>query len=426
MLGQTLINDIDKVMFSVQSNVCPAPGNPFFQSIGIGTTSMNYQGTPYGAYPGNDTQSVGFSMDGNFYYNGTIVQSGLPTWSAANDLIDVAVDLYNGLIWIRVNGYSWNNNPSANPAIGTGGLSVYGLTSFYPVLSPGNDVGQMTILNSPYFLIPEGYQVLGANVNASVGFYQSTGLTDISFIQLTNNVFNQSFTGATEASIWLTNNGYWNSYPAPVLYLDAGNLTSYPGTGTVWTDLVGGRQFNLINGPGYDPGSGGSIYFYAAGNQYANCSTSLTSLPTFTTTVWHYWDGINQGALPCILTEVYSGSINYFVGAPQGVVAQGGYFNGGFQVSPQFTLTPSTWYNIVVTCDANQVVTIYLNGTLISSTATSGPQPSSSNAGINLMRRWDNAEYWGGYLSTVGIYDKALTPGQISGIFNSTKSRYGY
>jgi hypothetical protein len=264
-------------------------------------------------------------------------------------------------------------------------------------------------------------------VSASVGFFRSAALTDPSFISIANAVAGPSghFSTATSASVWLTHNGYWNSYPAPVLYLDAGNLASYPGTGTVWTDLVGGKQFNLINGPGYDSGSGGSIYFYAAGNQYANCSTSLPSLPTFTTSVWHYWDGINQGALPCILTEVYSGSINYFVGAPQGVVAQGGYFNGGFQVSPQFTLTPSTWYNIVVTCDANQVVTIYLNGTLISSTATSGPQPSSSNAGINLMRRWDNAEYWGGYLSTVGIFDKALTQSQVSSIYDSTKSRYG-
>ena len=40
-------------MFSVQSNVCTNLGNPFFQSIGVGTTSMNYQG-PFGGYPGND------------------------------------------------------------------------------------------------------------------------------------------------------------------------------------------------------------------------------------------------------------------------------------------------------------------------------------------------------------------------------------
>jgi hypothetical protein len=324
-------------------------------------------------------------------------------------------------------------NPSASPIDGTDqvGTLAVGVTEQDYSVDPGEikwwmgpDEENGYVISIPVSGNTQPTPISG--VTASVGFYQSTGLTDISFVQLTNNQFNQNFSSATDASIWLTNNGYWNSYPAPVLYLDAGNTASYPGTGTVWTDLVGGKVFNLVNGPTYDSGNGGYINFLASTGQYANCSTSLPSLPKFTTSLWHYWDGNNTGALPCILSEVYSSSINYFVGAVQGVVAQGGYFNGGFQVSPQFTLTPSTWYNIVVTCDANQIVKIYINGTLISSTATSGPQPSSSNAGINLMRRWDNAEFWGGYLSTVGIFNKALTPGQISQIYESTKSRFGY
>jgi hypothetical protein len=287
----------------------------------------------------------------------------------------------------------------------------------------------MTIQNTSRYSVPTGFKFLGKKL-ASVGFYRSDALTDGSFIESAQYVANrygspQTFTSATDASVWLTNNGYWNSYPAPVLYLDAGNLSSYPGSGTVWTDLIGGKQFNLINGPTYSPADGGKINFIVSSSQYAQCSTSLTSLPEFTTSVWHYWDGTSSPGLPCILTEVYTGSINYFVGAVQGVVAQGGYFNGGFQVSPQFTLTPFTWYNIVVSCDSNQVVTIYLNGTLISSTATSGPQPYSGGAGINLMKRWDGLECWGGYLSTVAIYDKPLTSNQVLSIFNATKSRYG-
>ena len=268
-------------------------------------------------------------------------------------------------------------------------------------------------------------------VTASLGFFRTDGLDDNQFIGLSQYVSNeygtpQTFSSATEASIWLTNNGYWNSYPAPVLYLDAGNLSSYPGSGTIWTDLIGGKQFNLINGPGYDPGNGGKIQFSAIANQYATCGTSLQSLPTFTTSVWHNWDGVNIGALPCILTENYIGGyLNFIIGAPGGVVAQGGYYNNAFQISPQFTLTPSTWYNIVVTCDANQEVKIYLNGVLISSTLTTGLPPESSNAGIILMKRWDGIDCWGGYLSTVGIFDKSLTQSQVSSIFNATKSRYG-
>ena len=36
-----------------------------------------------------------------------------------------------------------------------------------------------------------------------------------------------------------------------VLSLDAGNVMSYPGSGTVWNDLISGKSFNLLNGPTY-------------------------------------------------------------------------------------------------------------------------------------------------------------------------------
>jgi hypothetical protein len=332
---------------------------------------------------------------------------------------------------------------TARPFAYNTGSAIAGTTQV-GTLAVGTPTSGFT--NSPQFWVgPDeelGY-VIGApqsgntqptpvsGVTASVQFFRTKTFTDNEFVSLAQYVSNkfgtpQTFSNATNASIWLTSNGYWNSYPAPVLYLDAGNTSSYPGTGTTWTDIISGRTFSLINGPTYSSADGGKINFIAGSSQYAQCTSSLPSLPTFTTSVWHYWNGTNSSGLPCILTENYVGtSINYFLGNLQGVVAQSGYFNGGFQVSPQFTLSANTWYNIVTTCDSSQVVKVYLNNVLISTTSTTGAQPSSSNAGIRLMRRWDNAEFWGGYLATVGIYDKALDSTQISQIFNSTKSRYG-
>ena len=328
-------------------------------------------------------------------------------------------------------------NPSPNPPI-SGTTQVGSLAVGTPAdgftlnprfwNGPNEELGY--VIAHP---VPAGNQPTPVSgVSASLGFNRTSDFTDSSFISLANYVASTfggtaaNFSAALQASTWLTANGFWNSYSAPVLYLDAGNLASYPGTGTVWTDIIGGKQFNLINGPGYDPSNGGKFYFYAPGGQYAQCNTSLSSLPTFSTVIWHYWDGTNSGALPCILTEIYiGGPINYFSGAVQGVVAQSGYFNGGFQVSPQFTLSANNWYNIVTTCDASQVVKVYVNNTLVSTTSTSGAQPSSSGGGIRLMRRWDNAEFWGGSLATVGIYDKALDSGQVSSLWNSTKSRFG-
>ena len=423
VLGQTLINDIDKVMFSVQSNVCPNPGNPFFQSIGIGTTSMNYQGNPYGAYPGNDGQSVGFSMDGNFYYNGSIVQSGLPTWSAANDLIDVAVDLSNGLIWIRVNGFNWNNNLYANPAIGTGGLPLYGLTSFYPVLSPGNNAGQMTILNSPYFLIPEGYQVLGANVNASVGFFKSTDLTDSSFLQLTNNEFNQNFTSATEASTWLTNNGYWNSYGGPVLYLDANNLSSYPGTGTTWYDISGnGNDVTMVNSGSIAWNNSSPVYFSTGVDGWFN-NPSGSNLPlgnaNYTFIIWvqlgSNWGGSGLMSVGSFGTPNQS---NAFRTASTGVLLNYWWANDLVEVT---SVSPTNWFNAVATYDGT-TRSMYVNGSSIGSDSPVGHNVITS--ALQVAKTGGN-EFLNGNVGEVLIYDRGLTSGEILGIFNATKSRYG-
>lgn len=329
--------------------------------------------------------------------------------------------------------FAYNLGPGITGTSQVGNLAVGTPTYGFPINprfwnGPNEELGY--VIAHP---VPSGTQPTQIpGVSAFLGFNRTGDFTDASFISLANYVAYTyggtaaNFSSAVVASTWLTANGYWNSYVSPVLYLDAGNPSSYPGSGTVWTDIVGGKQFNLINSPGYDPTDGGKIHFIAANSQYAQCNSSLSSLATFSTVVWHFWDGSNTGILPCILTEIYvGGPINYFLGNLQGVVAQSGYFNGGFQVSPQFTLTPGNWYQIVTTCDSSQTIRVYINNTLISTTSTTGSVPSSSNSGIRLMRRWDDPDYWGGYLATVGIYDKALDASQISSLWNSSKSRFG-
>jgi hypothetical protein len=49
-------------------------------------------------------------------------------------------------------------------------------------------------------------------VFASVGFYRSKFLTEESFVELVNRVFNQSFANGGDAKTWLNDNGYWTSY----------------------------------------------------------------------------------------------------------------------------------------------------------------------------------------------------------------------
>jgi hypothetical protein len=212
-LGQTPLNN--NLMFSVQFNSTNPSVGVGSRYIGVGTTDMNYQG-PFNGYPGTDTFSQGFSDDGNEYYNGNILNSGLPTWTSG-DIIDIALRP-NDYWFIRVNGGYWNNDPSADPTTGVGQINL-NISSGYPVLCP-SIYGSMTIQNYPTYGVPSGYLFLG-NVLASVKFFRTSGFTDNSFIDLSEYVSGkfstpQTFTGATEASTWLTTNGFWNSYSSIV------------------------------------------------------------------------------------------------------------------------------------------------------------------------------------------------------------------
>ena len=252
VLGETIISGTNKVMFSVLCNLLEPSTLIGSHVIGVGTTSMNYQGNPYGGYPGNDIYSIGFSDDGNYYYNGSSVQSGLPTWTD-DDIIDIAISA-GQYWWIRVNGGNWNNNPSANPTTLANGSALSLLTNFYPALCP-YIYGTMEILNYPKYGVPTDYDFLG-NVSASVGFFRSSALTDPSFISLSNSVAAQSgggpFASGSAAKTWLNSNGYWTSFGGGGGTGDFNVTITQVGNDVVWS---GSGSFNLTALTSAGPGS---------------------------------------------------------------------------------------------------------------------------------------------------------------------------
>jgi len=95
-----------------------------------------------------------------------------------------------------------------------------------------------------------GYPVPAGNhptpipgVSASVKFYRSAAKSNSSFLFLTNRVFNQTFTNASSASVWLTSNGYWNTYNSASVDYEVGDLA------------LGGVIAYILQSadPGYDP-----------------------------------------------------------------------------------------------------------------------------------------------------------------------------
>jgi len=265
--------------------------------------------------------------------------------------------------------------------------------------------------------------------NSLPTFWRASGTTDEELLSLINQLPERDgdhFTDIDAAKTWLESTNKYVLFPRPVILMLSLDAASYSGTGT-WNDSVGGKQFTLYNSPTKSNNNGGYITFSALSEQYGDCTSSLSDLSTWSVEAWHYYTGSNTGSGACILTEIYpgqTGRINYSLGdTDNGGPLSSSFFDGGWQKSGTYNLTPNNWYHIVGTYDGSNI-NLYVNNALVSTQYYVGT-PSSSQGGIRLMRRWDNPSYWDGYLATVNIYSGAMDSTKVSQKFNTTRSRFG-
>ena len=434
VLSDTLIDKKDKVMFSLTFS-STSPGVMFGAFIGVGTRSMDYNG-PFGGHPGTDNQSVGFSQDGSYYYNGAVQATGLPTWISGST-IDIAIDLESGnKIWIRVNGGNWNNNPSDNPETGVCSLGMGGLNKIYPALCPGSaggsSYGSMTLLTESPYGTPTGFQFLGTNLYANVKFLRSSNLTDQSFIDLVNSYFNQNFLTATLCKNWLTSNGYWTSWgnlPAGmVLYLDAGLTSSYPGSGSTWYDLSGyNNNGTFAGGATYSSNSGGTLVFDGINSSitFNNPVEIPIENEPYTISVWFNSDEMpsNRGFVGW---GAFGGTNQVNAWRLRDTGSSGfRHYWWGNDLDYTTPMSSGTWYNAVAAY-SNGSRKLYLNNVQVAEDFPTGHNvPYSTNLRIGVTADF-LGEWFDGKIAQVVIYKRQATTQEIESIWNSGKSRFGY
>ena len=212
-------------------------------------------------------------------------------------------------------------------------------------------------------------------------------------------------------------------------YLDAGNSSSYSGSGSTWYDLAGsGVTTTLYNSPSYSSANGGYLSFSPSSSQYAQTSGALSSLSNWSLEVWHYFTNTNTyNANSCIITQVYEGSsINFNLGntslSQSGFTV--GYFSGNwYSTRTDYALPSVGWYHIVGTYDGTNIK-LYVNNSLIDTVASATASSSGGNP-TRFMRRWDNAEFWGGALAVVRIYNRALEAHELEANYFWGRGRFG-
>lgn len=208
-----------------------------------------------------------------------------------------------------------------------------------------------------------------------------------------------------------------------VVYLDAANPKSYPGSGSTWYDLSGkNNHATLYNSPAFNNAG----YFVVDGvNDYAQITNNATL------------DFSNEQTLMIFMRHSYtSGRKNpwdqayggYGTWTHENGNTMSGYFGDyGANGSPYIgTSSPSTsrnvWNLLTATRNTSQHKW-YLNTTLGNTTSHSYGTLATTAANIRLWNGY--AGYWVGDMALVLAYNRALTADEIKKNFEAFRGRFG-
>ena len=217
-----------------------------------------------------------------------------------------------------------------------------------------------------------------------------------------------------------------------VLDLDAGNVKSYPGSGTTWFDKSGNASNGtLTNGPTFNTGSLGSIVFDGV-DDYVSVAkqTAFVNASQFTMTAW-------------MKRRLSTSKIILYQGADVNNDVAFELWNDGnayFEVGNASNAygyianTSTNWQYLTMVFDGTLTgnsnrLKGYINGNLLSLTFAGGSIPSTSGPSNSVFSIGNSQGIGGnfsdGNVAQVFIYNRALSTLEVQQNFNATRARFG-
>jgi hypothetical protein len=202
------------------------------------------------------------------------------------------------------------------------------------------------------------------------------------------------------------------------LNLDAGYTPSYPKSGTTWYDIgPSGNNGNLINGPTYSSSNGGSIVFDGV-NDYVQVNNTTTA--SFTIACWISSTATGSGSPgnPAylgsgIIWSDVSGSGNDFVLAMTGKVPAWFTGNPDSNINDTSPINTGAWFYLTATKNGvSGIKSLHVNGALKTS-GSCNANVLNANPKINIGANTLDARYFNGNISSVQIYNRALSPTEV-------------
>ena len=230
--------------------------------------------------------------------------------------------------------------------------------------------------------------------------------------------------------------------PTPFFNIDFASGLSYPGSGSIVTELVTGITGTITNSPTYTSGQG--FFTFNGTNQRMdfNHNPAFTIPQYQSNTIILWWQkSVNDDRIQIIKGPASGQPSNYpgnyelrtaFTGDDQtmGTTKNDGGLdfpvldNGG-------STSLNTWYNTIFvntfvsgsaysTVGYKNGVSKAIDGTF-SSTAF---VPNTSN--VRIGARLDGSSWWNGKIAQIQFYNTALTDAQIQTYYSGSRARFGY
>lgn len=212
-----------------------------------------------------------------------------------------------------------------------------------------------------------------------------------------------------------------------VLHLDAGNPSSYSGSGTTWNDLSGNGSNVTLVSTTYNAANGGSIVFNGT-SSYADFNANIGNTNAVTVEMWVKTNSLTSP------TGMYFGFGLYDAWTNSG--------NIGYNTSAgdQYGITSSTvtnlgiegsWRHLVFIMNTGSKTNnkIYVNGSVQAMsqiTGAFGSVNSNFNNGLGRISGWRNDFNWYMNMNVASfkIYNRELTAQEITNNFNATSTRF--
>jgi hypothetical protein len=202
-----------------------------------------------------------------------------------------------------------------------------------------------------------------------------------------------------------------------VLYLDAGNTSSYPGSGSTWFDLSGnGYNMTLTGSPTFSSSNGGVLQFNGS-TQYGSLTSLDYSSTNFTIMAASRYSGATRGRV------ISSMGNNWLFGhwGAFGVPGSEEYYAEGWIY--EGTANDTNWriYAGVENHTSDQR-SFYVNNTALVTNSTAG---SAGFNGLSVGRSGLYGELSTCEVSFILVYNRLLSTTEMTQNFNALRGRFG-